>query len=232
MNYLSSIEFTEGQGQHEGVMLKDNQGIVSTMMTYTWMNRDRCYFISTASSLSEGKLYQHIRWRQQELDLNLSDNEDRGNNEDPIRQEPTVPQPKCSEIYYDVCAAIDEHNRYWQDTLRIEHKIETKSWYKRGTISLFGIYVVDTWLMYKGATTDDSVHPDPELNQQDFYCTLAEELIESGDLRRNRQAGREQGSVRTNPQQQSNSFNMDLILNSSIKTCFKEETQHEWVINS
>ena len=30
----------EGQGQHEGVMLKDNQGI-SSMMAYTWIDRDR-----------------------------------------------------------------------------------------------------------------------------------------------------------------------------------------------
>ena len=208
MTYLSSIEFIEGRGQCEGVVLKDNQGI-PTMMSYTWMDKDRQYFISKASSLAEGNPYQRIRWRQQELDLNLNDNEDRGsNNEDPIRQELTVPQPKCSEIYYDVCASIDQHNRHRQDTLRIERKIETKSWDKRVTTSLFGIYVVDTWLMYKGATTD-SVHPDPELNQQDFYCALAEELIERGDSRRNRRAGRE-GSVRTNPQQ-SNSLNIDLI---------------------
>ena len=91
--------------------------------------------------------------------------------------------------------------------MRIEHKIETQIWDKRGTISLFGIYVVDIWLMYKDATTD-SVHPDPEFNQQDFCCVLAEELIESGNLRRIRQAVRER-SVR-NPQQ-SNSFNMDLF---------------------
>ena len=86
-------------------------------------------------------------------------------------------QPKCSEIYYDACAGIDQHNRHRQNTLRIEQKIETKIWDKRVTTSLPGMYVVDAWLMYTGATTD-TLHLEPELDQQEFYCALAEELIE------------------------------------------------------
>ena len=75
------------------------------------------------------------------------------------------------EIYYDTCAEIDQHNRHRQDTLCIERKIETKSWDKCVTTSLFGMYVVDTWLMYTGATTD-TLQPELELDQQEFYCAF------------------------------------------------------------
>ena len=47
------------------------------------------------------------------------------------------------------------------------------------------MYVVDAWLMYKGATTD-SLQPEPELSQQEFYTALAEDLIERGNMRRTR----------------------------------------------
>ena len=46
------------------------------------------------------------------------------------------------------------------------------------TTSLFGMYVVDTWLMYKGCTTA-SVDATPKLTQKEFYCQLAEELIDN-----------------------------------------------------
>ena len=41
---------------------------------------------------------------------------------------------------------------------------------------LFGMYVVDSWLMYTNATTD-KLHPEPELDQQEFYCVLSQKLI-------------------------------------------------------
>ncbi len=71
---------------------------------------------------------------------------------------------------------IDQHNRHCQGILQIERKMQTKSWNKRVTTSLFGMYVVDAWLMYKGCTTA-SANASPKLNQKEFYCQLAEELI-------------------------------------------------------
>ena len=62
MAYLSSIELNEVRGQQVGVVLKSNG--VTTMMAYVWMDRDRRYFISTASSLQDGKDYSRICWRQ------------------------------------------------------------------------------------------------------------------------------------------------------------------------
>ena len=77
-----------------------------------------------------------------------------------MHEELVVAQPKYSEIYYDKCAEIDQHNHHRQDTLCIERNIETKIWDKRVTTSLFGMYVVYAWLMYTGSTTD-TLHPAP-----------------------------------------------------------------------
>ena len=134
MAYLLIIELNEGRGQQVGVVIKTNGA--PTMMAYVWMDRDRRYFISTASLLQDGKDYSRIHWRQPYLP-----EEDLGgvNNEEADRQELTVFQPKCSEIYYNTCAAIDQHNRHRQDTLKVKRKIETRYWEKRLTSSIFGI---------------------------------------------------------------------------------------------
>ena len=95
-----------------------------------------------------------------------------------VHQQLTVLQPEVCEIYYDTCAAIDQHNRHCQDTLQIERKMQTKGWDKRFTTSLFGMYVVDAWLMYKGCTTA-SAYASPKLSQTEFSYQLADELIEN-----------------------------------------------------
>ena len=99
-------------------------------------------------------------------------------------------QPKCSEIYYNNCAAIDQHNCHRQDTLKVERKMQTKSWEKRLTSSIFGVYCVDAWLMYRGCTTD-TLYKEPDLDQQEFYCVLSEELIDN-NIRRRRGTRRSQ----------------------------------------
>ena len=48
-----------------GVFLKINGE--PTIMKYVWMDHDRRYFISTSSSLQDGKDYSRIRWRQPDI---------------------------------------------------------------------------------------------------------------------------------------------------------------------
>ena len=90
-----------------GVVLKSNGA--PTMMAYVWMDRERRYFILTASLLQDGKDYSIIRWRQPDIP-----EEDFGgvNNEEAERQYLNVFYPKCSKIYYNTCAEIDQHNRH------------------------------------------------------------------------------------------------------------------------
>ena len=58
MQYLSSLELLEGRGQYVGVTRKDKDK-KDIMMAYVWMDRDRRYFISTASTL-EPVSYTHL----------------------------------------------------------------------------------------------------------------------------------------------------------------------------
>ena len=52
------------------------------------------------------------------------------------------------------------------------------------------MYCVDAWLMYLRCTTD-TLHKEPDLNQQEFYCLLEEELIDN-NIRRRRVTRRSQ----------------------------------------
>ena len=56
--------------------------------------------------------------------------------------------------------------------------MQTKSWEKRLTSSIFGMYCVDAWLMYRRCTKD-TLHTEPDLDQQEFYCVLEEGLIDN-----------------------------------------------------
>ena len=142
-----------------GVVLKSNWA--PTIMVYVWMDRDRRYFISTASSLQDGNDYSRIRWIQSDLP---EEEFDIVKNEESERKELNVSQPKNSEIYYNTCAALDQHNCHQHNTLKVERKMQTKSWEKHVTSSMFGMYCTDAWLIYRGCTTD-TLHKEPDLGQ-------------------------------------------------------------------
>ena len=82
MSYLSSVEFDQGRGKQEVLVLKTDG--IAQMIYYDWMDRDRRYFISTASSLSVGCPYSRVRWRQKEQD---DEHFGQVNNEEAVREE-------------------------------------------------------------------------------------------------------------------------------------------------
>ena len=55
---------------------------------------------------------------------------DKEDEEDASIKKLTVLQPKYSKRHYEACAAIDQHNFYRQDILRIERETQTKTWDK------------------------------------------------------------------------------------------------------
>jgi hypothetical protein len=67
---------------------------------------------------------------------------------------------------------IDRHNRYRQDDLQLEKKLQTKEGSMRVGMSISGIIVVDSWLVYKEATGTSET-------AADFFSGLAEELTTS-----------------------------------------------------
>jgi hypothetical protein len=82
-----------------------------------------------------------------------------------------VPQPLAAEIYYDTCGQIDQSNRHRQATLKLERKVHY--WSDRVNHSIFGMAIVDTWLVYSQCTTQ------AEEDQGAFYEHLALEMIEN-----------------------------------------------------
>jgi hypothetical protein len=160
MEYLSTQEL-QNRGDRIGLVTKDAKN-KPTMLAFVWVDRDRRYFIATTSSLEAGQPYSRFRWQQLGQDPNA----------EPENIEVEVPQPLASEIYYDVCATIDQHNRHRQDTLNIEKKVKTHDWSKRVNLTVFAMCVVDAWLLYSKATKSSE-------KQKDFYMFLADELIDN-----------------------------------------------------
>lgn len=161
MAYLNRIELSE-RGDRRGLIAKDSNNQPS-MIAFVWMDRDRRYFIASASSLDEGEPYNRFRWRQVDVEDNAP----------PTRVQLTIPQPKAAELYYSACGMIDRHNRCRQDDLSIEKKLGTLDWSMRVNLSLLGMCIVDAWYAWNlctGNTTE---------KQKEFYSGLAEELIDN-----------------------------------------------------
>jgi hypothetical protein len=85
-----------------------------------------------------------------------------------------VPQPKAAELYYKGAGKIDQHNRTSQDTLQLERKLQTNSWDKRVNTTLFGMIVVDAYLLAKGCSGSIKLQ-----NASFFIEELAAELIDN-----------------------------------------------------
>ncbi len=61
-SYLAHIKMTD-RGNRRGLIAKDVHGTPS-MLAFCWMDQDRRYFISSASSLQPGWAYSRSRWQQ------------------------------------------------------------------------------------------------------------------------------------------------------------------------
>jgi hypothetical protein len=118
------------------------------MMALLWLDRDRRFFIATASSTLEGFPYSRTRWRQLE--------------DGPARVDLEVRQPELLEAYYSACAQRDQHNHCRQADLMLERKVRTHDWNFRVNCSLLGMIIVDAFLfVLVGAVSDvtwTSVH--------------------------------------------------------------------------
>jgi len=85
----------------------------------------------------------------------------------------SVPQPEVAEIFYGCFTQIDRHNRCRQDDLRLEQKLGTHDWTQRLNLPLFGIRIVESWMLHTRARGRDS------LKQAAFYEDLASGLSEN-----------------------------------------------------
>ena len=163
MQWLSS-QVLQSRGDFKALVNTHQEDTDPDLHAFVWMDRDRRYFISSAYNMNLGDPCVRRRWRQ--ID-------DVSTNADPSRMELSIDQPIICEKYYSACGKIDSHNRCRQDDMNLEKKIETNDWSKRFNMSIFGMTVVDAWLMFKACV------PDSNESQKEFYKLLAEEMIDN-----------------------------------------------------
>jgi hypothetical protein len=160
--YLSSVELPT-RGSCVGVKGRDHEYNLD-LLAFVFCDRNRQYFISSCSNISPGPPIKRSRVQQ------VADVE---SNEDPEMVDMTLDCPKAAATYYSTCGKIDQHNRCRQDSLNLEKKIKVKQWDQRVNMSIFGMIVVDSWLLYKGCTGGKKLH------QIGYYKALMDALIDS-----------------------------------------------------
>jgi hypothetical protein len=57
-----------------------------------------------------------------------------------------IARPTSCEVYYNACGMIDRRNRFRQDDLDLEKKMQIQDWVKRFNMLLFRMCVVYAWL--------------------------------------------------------------------------------------
>lgn len=170
--YLSSVECGGNKGDSVTLVEKDNAGLVKKMAVMT-VDRNRNYYISTRGSTAPTKVSRE-RWQQprgdKEADAFLAD----------IQFE----RPEIVSTFHNFAGMIDLNNRYRQQYLKLETTWKTQSWHLRTNMSVFGVHVVDSWMIYQAATGCD-------WKQRRFYSILSSQLIDNnwdnarGELFRN-----------------------------------------------
>jgi len=187
MHYLGHVELSGGKGDMKGVLHTDPES-GTKLLSFVWSDRDRRYFISSASSMSPGTPILRERWRQVDSTPNAA----------PVKVTITHAQPKAAEIYYSCCGKIDQHNRNRQAELKIETKLKTQKWDRRVNLSLFATMVVDSYHLMTGISPG-------RFCQRFYYEKLAEQLIDNVFERRalrkrqDREEASDHGRIRKGP---------------------------------
>lgn len=161
MTRLGNVQLT-GKGDVSCMTAYDEE-LQMKMMAFVWVDRTRRYFISSARSVGWGSVYERTRWRQRDpIFTNLP----------PERLNIEIPQPVAAETYYSACGKVDNHNRARQWDLGLENKLVVRDWDQRMNLTVFGMAVTDSWLIFKMVTRSSMV-------QKQYYRLLADALIDN-----------------------------------------------------
>jgi len=160
MQYLGNVELHDGKGDMEGVLSSGANN--SKLLAFVWVDRDRRYFIATAGSLAPGTPIERSRMTQVDKEPNA----------EPTKVDIYIDQPEAADLYYSACGKIDQHNRHRQASLMLEKKLITRNWNVRVNQTLFGMSVVDSFLLMQGCQGNWLV-------QRLYYELLAQDLIDN-----------------------------------------------------
>jgi hypothetical protein len=106
---LAKIELQE-KGDRAGLIATDDIEGKPELFVFVWLDRERRYFRASGSSMAEGTPVSRNLWRQITKDQVTQ----------PKILTIKFPQPQATELYYDVCGKIDNHNRDRAATLGFE----------------------------------------------------------------------------------------------------------------
>lgn len=131
------------------------------MMAIMTVDRNRNYYVSTRSSTTP-KPVSRIRWTQPKNDKAA----------DAVREEITFTRPEAVDMYHSFASIIDQHNGSRQEMLALETTWKTQSWHLRCNMTVIGISIVDSMLVYEQATHS-------KMKQRKYFAKLAEQLIDN-----------------------------------------------------
>lgn len=130
------------------------------MLAVTWVDQNRRYFVLTVGKTTPSDEQVRIHWRKRDRVLE--------------QESQVVTIPSLMNDYYSCAGMIDRHNRVRQDDLALEKSFEVKEWSMRVNSSLLGMFVTDTYLLYRGGFGSA-----PRKHGLDFFYALAEKLIDN-----------------------------------------------------
>ena len=165
--YFNNLRMNN-RGEHYALYTIDDSDKLE-IMAYTWMDKNRMQYVSTASSTYHGTSFERNRLRQVNKDKNAA----------PVMQHLQVRQPEACEHYFVGNGMIDEHNRIRQASFQLERKLKVNDWDLRVNHGILGMVDVDTIRFGRAMGWW------PDITPHEFYLDLAHEMIDN-DITTNR----------------------------------------------
>jgi hypothetical protein len=134
------------------------------LLVFVCCDCDCHYFISTCSNIAGGNPIR-CTWLQQLQPIETD--------KPPEQVEIKMNCLQAAALYYTAFGKIDQHNRCQQSGLDLEKKIQTKSQHKRVNLSIFGMIVVDSYLLHQECTGG-------HYSQHGIHQLLIKDLLENG----------------------------------------------------
>ena len=159
--YFNNLRMNN-RGEHYALYTIDDSDRLE-IMAYTWMDKNRMQYVSTASSTYHGESFERNRLRQVDKDKHAA----------PVMQHLQVRQPEACEDYFVGNGMIDEHNRLRQSSFQLERKLKVRDWDLRVNHGILGMVDVDTIRFGRAMGWW------PDITPHEFYLDLAHEMIDN-----------------------------------------------------
>ena len=163
-----------------GLASIDEETGETELVAISWVDRNRQFFVTTTCGIGEGEDVFRKRLRLRQLD--------KSGRVPPDKVIIEVAKPKAIATYFKGAGTIDRHNRIRADELRMDRNLATRHWDKRSNLGVLGIICVDAYLFFQQVAHADN----KKTSCLEFFCKLADELIDNNEGIRMTRASAEQ----------------------------------------